>query len=220
MVCQINAAENNNKLPAPFWMTKPEVAKRMKDEGLLVVSSKTEKSENPAEKLKYHFNVVSGGVVKTNYALTDEVVRDFEKLKELDDHFEEVKYHKNSNTLYMHMSAMGFHARMHLKLKETKTSNSTNWEWVCVAGNFIGMQGTIGVREIERQKTEISIQTDYHSQEIPLPKTLLDFGLEVIGRQVGEKMRSYIHNIAKQKGQFFESRRQAPLPTGFFRQSA
>lgn len=171
----------------------------MMDDGLLVVSAKTRERK---EKLKYHFNVVAGGMVKSPFTFTDSVVRRFEDLTKVDSSFREVKEIKDQ--LYLHLVALGFHARMYLKMTEQKHDKGTRWDFECVEGSFKGMTGSIQVQEIERHRTEVAITSDYFSEKSPLPKAIIGFGVEIITRQVAEKMRTYIHSEAKKKGYYFE----------------
>lgn len=171
----------------------------LKDD-LLVVSAQTSEKR---EKLKYHFNVVAGGVVKSNYTFTDSVVRNFEDLKKVDPRFQEVRIMKDQKQLFLHLAVLGYHARMYLKMDEQKTNNTTKWDWECIEGSFKGMKGLINIQEIGRHRTELSFASDYFSEKLPLPKAIVNFGIEIIARQVAEKMRSYIHAQAKIRGYYF-----------------
>jgi uncharacterized membrane protein len=178
----------------PFWKTKPDVQKKISEEGLIVVSAKTTVVQ---EKPKlYLMKVVTGGAVKTPLDFTFKTISDYSKLKNVDTHFKESIYDKDKKTVYLHMEALGYHAYMHIKLNEIDVPDSKGKikqiHWECIKGQFVGMKGVLQAEEIERQKTEISMTADYRSETLPLPKVLMGLGLEVVGRQVATQMRQYI----------------------------
>lgn len=96
----------------------------------------------------------------------------------------------------MHLEALGYHARMYLKLNEVEVAGTKNKvkqvHWECIQGQFLGMKGVFQVEEVERQKTEISMTAEHRSETLLLPKILMGLGLEIVGRQVAVKMRQYI----------------------------
>lgn len=178
----------------PFWKTKPEVQKKIKEDGLIVVSANTDKIQD--KPVLYLMKVVAGGVVRAPLDFTFQTITDYEKLKNVDKRFKESKYDKEKKILFLHLEALGYHARMHLKLNEMDVRDSQNKikrvHWECIQGQFLGMKGVFQVEEIERQKTEISMTAEHRSETLLLPKILMGLGLEIVGRQVAMKMRDYI----------------------------
>ncbi len=185
----------------PFWKTKPDVQKKIINDDLIVVSADTDKTQY--KPVLYLMKVVAGGAVKVPLDFAFRTITDYEKLKNVDDHFKESKYDKEKKTLFLHLEALGYHARMHLKLSEAEVSGSKGKvkqiHWECIQGQFLGMKGVFQVEEIERQKTEISMTAIYKSETLPLPKVLMGLGLEIVGRQVATKMRQYIFDQYKDK---------------------
>jgi hypothetical protein len=178
----------------PFWRKKPEVQKRMKEDGLIVVSAKTDKiQDNP--KL-FEMKVIAGGDVDTPLDFAFSQISNYENLKKADSHFVEVKYTKNQNLVDVDVAALGYHADMLLRVHEiertTPFGKTKEIHWLCIKGQFEGMKGVFQVMEVERQKAEISMTAEYRSAKLPLPKVLMGFGLEVIGRQVANQMKRYI----------------------------
>lgn len=178
----------------PFWKSKPQVQKRILKENLIVVSAQTKKIQDKPE--LNHMKVVAGGIVKAPFEFVFTTVTDYPKLTQVSAHFKEARYNKESQTLYLHLEALGYHERMTLKLNEIddlpsdKKIKQIHWE--SISGRFKGMKGVFQVEEIERHKTEISMTADYRSEKLPLPKILMGLGLEIVGRQVAVKMREYI----------------------------
>ncbi len=185
----------------PFWKTKPEVQKKILEDDLIVVSANTDKIQEKPQ--LYLMKVGAGGLVKTPFDFTFETITDYGKLKNVDSHFRESKYDKEKRILFLHLEALGYHARMHLKLSEVEVSGSKNKtrqiHWECIEGQFLGMKGVFQIEEIERQKTEISMTAEHRSETLLLPKILMGLGLEIVGRQVAVKMRQYIIDQYKNK---------------------
>lgn len=184
----------------PFWKTKLDVQKKITQNDLLVVSADTEKiQEKPT---RYEMKVVAGGIVRVPLDFAYKTITDYEKLKDVDDHFRESKYDKEKKTLFLHITALGYYAKMLLKINDVEVDNKDKVRqihWECIEGQFLGMKGVFQVEEIERQKTEISMTAIYKSETLPLPKILMGLGLEVVGRQVAQKMRDYIFDQYKNK---------------------
>lgn len=174
----------------PFWKNKPKAYKRLKENNEILVSAFTEEvSKSPQ---MHQMKVVAGGSISVPLEDTFRLVREYDSLSKADKHFQEVRYDKSQEKLYLHMAALGYHAKMNLKLKEVVTSKTREIHWLCESGSFKGMKGLIVLEALSESQTEISMTSDYVAEKLPLPKVLMGFGLEIIGRQVAQKMRSYI----------------------------
>lgn len=173
----------------PFWKTKKEVAQKMQNDGLLVVSASTGEI---AEGL-YEMKVVAGGVAETPYNFTKKTVQDYELLPQADSSFREVRFDSKNNKLYLHMAALGYHAKMHLKLQTQELDKSFQIQWECVQGSFKGMKGVFELIELERHKTEISMTAEYRASKLPLPSVLMGAGLEAVGKITAYKLRDFVH---------------------------
>ena len=86
-----------------------------------------------------------------------------------------------------------------MQLQFGEGANARELHFRVVEGNFAGMTGVIRLEDDRRQKTEISMTSNYRSENIPLPAILMGFGLEIVGQQVASSMRSYIEEAAKLK---------------------
>lgn len=183
----------------PFWrnINKKEVAEKMQNDALLVVSASTDEVQSQPPKL-YEMKVVAGGISKTPLEFTKKIILDYEKLPQADSHFKEVKYDTVKKTLYLHMEALGYHARMHLQMKEVEIPNGYQIQWECVRGSFQGMKGLFELLELERQKTEISMTAEYRASKLPLPQVLMGAGLEAIGKLTAYKLRDFVQTKYKE----------------------
>ncbi|MGE3975804.1 MAG: SRPBCC family protein [Bdellovibrionales bacterium] len=175
---------------APFWKRK-DVYDTLVEKKQVAVSAKAVQEETEAS-----MSVEAAGIVNAPLAFTFETVQQYDKLKEISSYFHESKYDATKKQLYVHMSAMGYHARMTLKLeeKEEREPRAHMIHFECIQGNFLGMKGVIRLEDFQKRKTEMSLKTDYKTDKLPLPKALMGFGLEVVARKVAELMRSYIED--------------------------
>lgn len=181
--------------PAPFWKKKPQVFEEMKTERRIVVSAKTDKvGEAPKP---YQMHVVTAGYVNVPIDRTWKIIQDFEKLPDVDERFQEVKYDSKNQKLSIHAKAYSYHARMTLQLKFGENESAKEMHFESVKGAFLGMKGVIRLEDDRRQKTEISMTSDYRSESLPLPRILMGVGLEVVASRVASSMRSYIEQLDK-----------------------
>lgn len=182
----------------PFWRSKAAVAKRILDENLVVVSSDVTDVKGTD---KYLLNIVAGGALDVPLEFAFNEMTKYDDLKKIDTHFEESKYDTKKKILFIKVAALGYYADMHLKLNEVATTSKDTKQvhWECVEGQFKGMKGVFEAKEISSKKTEISMTAKYEAAKIPLPKVLMGFGLEVLGRQTAIKMRDYIKHQYKNR---------------------
>jgi len=175
----------------PFWKS-PVNYKKMTDERAVLVSAKTKKVDE-----KYQMSVIAAGMASVPLAFVWQQVQDFEALKKASDRVEEVSYSKKEQELYLHLSALDYHARMTLKLdfKEEEQGNLISWK--VIRGHFVGMKGHVLLKRYALKKTEMSLEAEHSSTELPLPKILLGFGLEVVTKAVAKSLRSYIEDQYK-----------------------
>lgn len=173
----------------PFWRFKKDVADKMQTEKLLVVSASTGKVSNEL----YEMKVVAGGVTDTPFEFTKKTVQEYELLPQADNSFREVKYDSKNDKLYLHMAALGYHAKMHLKLQTVENDKNFRIQWECVDGSFKGMKGVFELIELERHKTEISMTAEYRASKLPLPSVLMGAGLEAVGKVTAYKLRDFVH---------------------------
>ena len=61
-----------------------------------------------------------------------------------------------------------------------------------IVRSFTGMKGVIGFERLGPRSTEVSFTGDFQAKELPLPKVLMSFALEVVTQKVAESMRHYI----------------------------
>ena len=174
----------------PFW-TKPDVRKRMIDDRAVIFSVKTGKSPGG----KSTFAVRGAGIVAAPRAFAFRAAQRYERLKEISDRFREVKWDEPTKTLFLAAEALGYQARMILKVDAAKAADRDELKWETTWGRLKGMKGAIGFADVEsagKEKTEIDFASDFSADELPLPRGAMGFALEIVAQKVAERMRSYI----------------------------
>jgi uncharacterized membrane protein len=174
----------------PFWRTRPALQKKIREERAIVVSVKREETDGIDKRIRFTMN--GAGLVAKPKDFSFEVSQRYEKLKEISHHFRTVEFDEKSRQLLLVTEALGYQARMVLKLTPVSEDWRSELQWEVIWGHFKGMKGIIGYERIDERRTEVSLHANYEAAELPLPKILMGFALEVITQKVAEKMRSYI----------------------------
>jgi uncharacterized membrane protein len=141
--------------------------------------------------------VAAAGLVDAPLEFTFRTVKKFEALPKVSDHFEEAKFDASKNTLFLHLSAMGYHVKMTLKLNFHEEEKHKTIQWESIEGGFRGMKGTIDLMESDPRHTEMSMRARYEDKNLPLPRVLMGIGLEFVTQRVAGTMREYIEKAYK-----------------------
>ena len=138
----------------------------------------------------------NAGMISAPFGFTSEHVQKFEKLKEASSHFEEVVYDSKNKTLFLHLSALSYHARMTLRVsvKEVMKGRANEILWESIDGHFKGMKGVIHLEDYQKRKTEMSLTASYKTKKLPLPKALMGIGLEMVAHTVAMRLRTHIED--------------------------
>lgn len=195
LVGSVAAAGPLIELPPSFWKMKPHIRKRLNEEQAVLVSVRTEdgRVDTLADRL-----VMSGvGWVKQSPTEVFARTQDFERLKDISDHFRVVKYDAKTERLFIVSQALGYQARMLFQLKFDRAERKIQFE--VIDGHFLGLRGLVEMAAIgdsaikERERiTELSILMAHEARTLPIPKILIGFALEVIAKNVAIKMRRHL----------------------------
>lgn len=184
-------------LPAPFWEGKPKIEARLRDERAVLVSVRTEKGVLDKEADLFTINGV--GWVKRDAATIFRMAQQYERMKDVSDMFREVKYEPKTNRVFVICQALGYQARMLMSVTPTDAATGKPREiaFKVVDGHFLGLSGTMAFRELPPGPSQLSGQTEvtfrvhHEAREIPIPRILVGFALEVLVQKVAIKMRSH-----------------------------
>lgn len=172
----------------PFWKAKPDLMKRMLDERYIVVSVKREDLPNG----RIVFTMAGAGDVNRDKEACFTLAQQYPKLKEISDHFKTVSFDEKSQKLFIVTEALGYQARMLMQLTPVIEDWRSEVQWEVIWGSFKGMKGVIGFERLGPRATEVSFQGRFEAPELPIPKFLMGFALEVVVQKVAEKMRTYL----------------------------
>jgi len=186
--CLVHAPGAQSDTAKPFWRDPVSYKKITEDRAILVSATIGER-----QNLKT-MAVAGAGLVKAPLGFTYDTVRKFELLPKISERIHQSRFDPKTNRLFLHMSAMGYHVKMALKLtmKEEPTLKTILWE--SVEGGFVGMKGTILLQQFDPRRTEMSLDSYYENEKLPLPKVLMGIGLEIVTQRVAGTLREYIES--------------------------
>jgi hypothetical protein len=172
----------------PFWRKKPELMQKIREERAVLVSVRQE--DAPSKQVRF---LMSGaGSVSRSKDFCFKTAQLYSKLKEVSNHFRDVSFDAKTGQLYLVTEALGYQARMVLRVTPVSEDWRSELQWEVIWGHFKGMSGYIGFESIDSTHTEVSLVSRYQADELPLPRVLMGFALEVITQKVAEKMRHFI----------------------------
>ena len=176
--------------PAPFWRGNKRLEAKLEEERAILVSVRS--SDVPAG-VRFSFRGV--GLVRRERRDVLKLAMRFDDLKAVSDHFKEVKWEPKTNRLFVVGQALGYQARMLLKIEKVEGVSPTRDEirFKVIDGHFLGLEGALVLEtRMPGGKTEMSIWCLQEAKELPLPRVLVGFALEVVAQRVAGKMREHL----------------------------
>lgn len=190
---KLSLQKNAPKSALPFWQTKPDLQKKMAEQRSIIVAVQQEDLPNG----KVALRMSGAGHIQRPKETCYLLAQDFPKLKEVSDHFRTVNWDPLSQRLFVITEAMGYQSRMLMKITPVSEDWRSELQFEVIWGHFTGMKGLIGFQKIGPRTTEVSFTANYEADELPIPKILMGFALEVVTQKVAEKMRTYIETHSK-----------------------
>ena len=180
-----------DRLPEPFW-EKPANRKKLKDDRAVLVSVNTEDVKDRQGNVR--LAMAGAGYVNRSREHAFKLSQEYWRLQDVSDHFKTVKWDPAKSELFVITEALRYQARMILKITPSNddVAKKSRIGWEVIWGHFLGMKGEIALESIDAKTTLISLRGNYEAKELPLPKVLMGFALEIITQKVAEKMRTYI----------------------------
>jgi len=174
----------------PFWKAKPAVYRKIIEDRAIIVSVM---HKTPSQKTAdYKLSLKSAGLVDAPTEFSKRKMLKFEDLVKISKQIREVKYDTKTGILFFHGEAMSYHAIMWIKLDIIDNKEGFAINWKVIRGHLLGMSGAIVLEDYKRRKSEVSLIADYKAKKLPLPATLLDFGLEIVLQQVAKNIRTFL----------------------------
>lgn len=193
---QLSIRKETPATELPFWKTKPDVRKRLHENRDVVVAVRNEDVKAADGKKLVRFTIRGVGLVKRNKDVAFRLAQQYPRLKEVSSHFKTVNYHAERSEVFLICEALGWQARQILKVTPVSEDWRSEIQWEVIWGHFLGMKGIIGFEKVDEQRTEVSIQTNYEAETLPLPRVLMGFAFEVIAQKVAEKMRTHLESAS------------------------
>lgn len=191
IICPNYWAQAKEELP--FWRSNKKLYKQIKQHRRIVVSVSELKNK------KASFRLMGAGIVNSPEGKVTREVVQFENLMKVSSYFKKVVHKKKEQQLYLHIQALGYQSRLLLNYKWNHSEKgSKQLDWLVVWGPLKGMVGHFKFRQLEQERTEISLWARIPELLVPLPEFLMGFTLEVIAEKVAQKMRSYIEDKNRQ----------------------
>jgi glucose/arabinose dehydrogenase len=172
----------------PFWRRRPALMQKIREDREIVVAVRKESIPND----QIRFTMAGVGMVAKPKSFCFNVSQQYPRLKEISDHFKTVSFDPATSQLFLVTEALGYQARMLLHVMPVSEDWRSELQWEIVWGHFKGMTGLIGFEKFDESHTEMSVNARYEASELPLPRILMGFALEVITKKVAEKMRAFI----------------------------
>jgi uncharacterized membrane protein len=186
--------------PLPFWKSKSEVYKKMKEDRYIPVSAHTVDADK-GKKL----TVVTAGIIHAPLEFAHSVIMKFDDYPKFLSYVVASPLDKVTNDIFLHGAFMGYHVQMTIHINVEKVGTGERVKWKSVAGGFLGMGGVINEEVIDKDHSEISLDSSYVGKTIALPAFILDWGLEYAAQKTASSMRSHIESEweASKKGTTF-----------------
>lgn len=178
---------------AAFWEGKPKLEAKLREERAVLVSARTDTGVLDRE--ADLFTISGVGWVRREASVVFALAQRYEKLKEITDVFREIKFEPKTNRVFVICQALGYQARMLFSVTSS-LAPVREIRFKVIEGHFLGLEGTMGFRELNEKNpsTEVSLQVRHEAREIPIPKFLVGFALEVVIQNVAKKMRTYFED--------------------------
>jgi hypothetical protein len=164
----------------------------MREDREIVVAVRREDLATPKGMIR--FTIQGAGVVTRDMKTCFSLAQQYTRLKEVSDHFKTVTWDADKSQLFLVTEALGYQARMIFKIGMAPGTEQSRLDFEIVWGHFKGMLGQLSYAVVDKTHTEVSFQARFEAKELPLPKILMGFALEVIAKRVGENMRQFFES--------------------------
>lgn len=195
----------------PWWNRKEKVLKQMREERAVVVSVVTKDVSLPpvskkGQQVRKQLKLSGAGLIEAPPEFSSNRIREFYRLKELSQYVKESTFNQRQKHLFLHVAAFDYHARMLMEIFfHDQLKGRRQILFHVVAGTLSGMKGVVEIKDIERLKSEFSMTALYEYDKLPIPQLFVEFGLEMVLKQMAEKIRSMVEALYRSQGSKSES---------------
>lgn len=170
----------------------------------------------------WQLRMSGAGQMKAPGAFAFARIREFHRLQEVSPYVLESKFEEKRGRLFLHLLAFSYHARMLMEIsfqekshpesgagKDVLATKSRQIFFHILEGTLRGMKGVVAVQDQDQLATsgphlarkgsefesELSLMAFYDYSTLPIPRLFVEFGLEVILKQIAQKMRTMVETL-------------------------
>jgi uncharacterized membrane protein len=180
--------------PVPFWAAKPDLIKKMREDRYIAVSAQ---SENKGD--DKHLVVLTGGFIHAPDDFTHQHIMNFDSYSKHMPYMQESAFDTKTQNLFVHGAILGYHVRMTIHIDDVATPEGHQVQWRTIAGQFVGMHGTITDHKSDTEHTQVALEADYLGKTLNIPGFILSWGLEFAAQRACGAMREYIEDDFRAK---------------------
>jgi hypothetical protein len=126
-----------------------------------------------------------------------EKAKDFDRLRQIPEHFKEVSYDEKNSTLNLRIQFLGRERKMHLQLSEEILKGESRLYFRTRQGWLPGLEGVLQIKDDGRQGAEIGIQAFYPGKIPWVPDWLFSVAAEGVMHHVAESLRKSLETDYK-----------------------
>ncbi len=173
----------------PFWKSKSEVYRSIKEERAIIVSAKTDHDDSG----KRSITLITAGRIRAPLRFVHEKITHYSDYSKILPYMDETSYDKETKKLFASGSFLGFKAHATLEMGSKKEDGKSSVDFKITSGFLSGLTGVITEERVEDLVTELSMDSVY-TGDASIPGFLLSYGLEFIGHKMAASMRSYVES--------------------------
>lgn len=188
------ASNASSETREPFWQSQPKEMRKIIQERKVSVSAKVKEVANDKQQ---HMNLQGVGLVSAPASFSGPWLLNYANLKRISGYVQEARWDQKTKVLFLHTEAMGYHARMHVKMLSEQKNGETVVRWTVLKGFLKNLSGTLSMKKQGFDKTLFSIIGIGAFEKSNIPKVFIEFGFEVFIQKFAEKLRSLIEQDFK-----------------------
>ena len=179
---------------APFWRSKEKVYARIRNREIVV----SVVHHSAASGVAHNSLVVSGGGQSSSSCavIFAQALRP-QELVEASDYIKSSTFDPASSSVTVKIEALGHAAELTVKLKPFAEAAPRRLEFEIVRGSMSGFHGTLTFTDLNVRACEIGLAANYSYDQAPLPRSFLEFGLEVIFQRMATRLRAFVEGKDK-----------------------
>ncbi len=197
----------------PWWRSKEKVQRKLSEENAVVVSVVSDQSK--IRQLK----MTGAGWVKAPVDFTFNQIKDFNQFKGLSGYIKDIHFEPTSKILYLQLSALSISFQFWFQLLFVEENHERDKSgsipvaqrrlfFQVIKGSLSGMTGVVEVSALKnvhfygsrlqsqpaevKDSSEIALSCIYQTDDWPFPPLITSWGLEVILKQLAEKLREIV----------------------------